>query len=217
MKKQNKKVRIPHQKRSIKTKEQITKTALRIFSQKGYFNTSSNEIAGQAGVSVGSFYAYFENKKQLFLEVVKYYNRRILNEIKPDIVLEGKNLKESLLNFITNILQAHKIHPEFHQEIMALYLLDSDVRQLVDDQNKNELAYAYKYLKARNKALGNQIKVRNLQVASFIIYNLVEKVVHEIAFSDIKIAEDRIIKEVVSVILKYILCDLPKNPRVIKN
>ena len=211
MEKLDKKVRIPHQKRGIKTKEQIIKTAMRIFSQKGYYNTSSNEIAAQAGVSIGSFYAYFEDKKQLFLEVMQYHNEKILNEIKPGITLKGKNLEESLFDFISIILQAHKIHPEFHKEIMAMYLLDPDVRELIDEQNKGELAYTYKYLKAGKEALRDQIKAVNLHDASFIIHNTIEKVVHEIVFSDTKIAEDRIIKELVSMILKYILCDLPTN------
>jgi AcrR family transcriptional regulator len=70
-----KEVRIPRQKRSIKTREQIITTALRIFSQKGFYATSSNEIAAEAEVAVGTFYAYFKDKKHLFHQVMDYYNR----------------------------------------------------------------------------------------------------------------------------------------------
>ncbi len=48
---------------------------MRIFSQKGFYATSSNEIAAEAEVAVGTFYAYFKDKKHLFHQVMDYYNR----------------------------------------------------------------------------------------------------------------------------------------------
>ena len=57
--------RIPRQERSIGKKLQITEAGLKLFSEKGYHNTNTKEIAAEAGVSVGTFYAYFEDKNQL--------------------------------------------------------------------------------------------------------------------------------------------------------
>jgi AcrR family transcriptional regulator len=190
----HKKVRIPKQERSINKKQHIIRTALTIFAQKGYYNTSSNEIAAQAGVSIGSFYAYFKDKKQLFLEVMDYYDELITNEIKPGITLEEDNIEEYLFDLINSVLQAHKIHPDFHQEIMAMYISDPDVRELVDKRKKSATNYSLDYLKAGKKALGKQIKIKNLEVASFLIDKTIETIVHETVFSSIKIPEDRIIK-----------------------
>lgn len=64
-------IRIPKQKRSMNRKSRIMETALEIFAQKGMHRTSSNEIAEKAGVSIGTFYSYFENKKTLFLEILE--------------------------------------------------------------------------------------------------------------------------------------------------
>ncbi|MBN1191582.1 MAG: TetR/AcrR family transcriptional regulator [Dehalococcoidales bacterium] len=203
------KVRIPKQKRSAKKKQKLIITAMGLFSQNGYHNTSSNEIAAHAGVSVGSFYAYFRDKKQLFLEVMSYYNDLILKQVETGYVSGGKDLEEILFNFISNTLQAHKIHPEFHQEMMAMYISDPDVRKFVDDQKKQEMEYPLRYLQAAKESLDNRIKIKNLEVASFVIYAAIEKVVHEIAFSDSRISEERIIKELVDMIIKYIFCDLP--------
>ena len=144
----DKKIGIPKQERSIQKKQLIITTALEIFARKGYFNTSSNEIAAQAGVSIGSFYAYFKDKKQLFLEVMDYYNELITNEIKPSGTLEDDNIEEYLFDLINSILQAHKIHPDFHQEIMAMYIADPDVRELIDKQKKIAKNHSLDYLKA---------------------------------------------------------------------
>ena len=207
----DKKVRTPKQERSIQKKQHIITTALEIFAQKGYYNTSSNEIAAQAGVSIGSFYAYFKDKKQLFLEVMDYYDGLISSEIKPSGILENDNIEEYLFNLINSILQAHKIHPDFHQEIMAMYISDPDVRELIDRRKKNEKNYSLDYLKAGKKAWGKRVRIKDLEVASFIIDNTIEKIIHETVFSHTPTPEERIIKELANMILKYILCELPAN------
>ena len=203
-------VRIPRQKRGVKTRQRIVKAAIRLFSEKGYYNTSSNEIAAQSGVSIGSFYAYFTDKKQLFLETLKYDN--IMEEMRPYNKLEDKNVEAYLFEFIRNILQIHKIiHPQFHQEVTAMRLLDPDVRKVMDEQDRSMLDYTYRYVKTVKKTLGNQIKTRDLRASAFIMYNAIEKVIHEIAFSDTGISEDRLIKELATMLSKYMLCDLPAN------
>lgn len=55
----------PKQQRSIEKREHIKKTALDLFSTKGYHKTTTNEIAKQAGIPVGSFYTYFQDKTAL--------------------------------------------------------------------------------------------------------------------------------------------------------
>jgi len=44
------------------TRSLIINTALKLFSEKGYFNTSVQDIKRQAGISVGSIYHHFSGK-----------------------------------------------------------------------------------------------------------------------------------------------------------
>ena len=59
----------PKQARGKQTKEKIIQAATELFEKQGYEKTTSNEIAALAGVSVGSFYVYFSDKRQLLLTV----------------------------------------------------------------------------------------------------------------------------------------------------
>ncbi len=43
--------------------QKILDTALRLFSEKGYFNTSVQDIRRAAGVSIGAIYHHFDNKE----------------------------------------------------------------------------------------------------------------------------------------------------------
>lgn len=46
-------------------RERVLYTALRLFSEHGYFNTSLQDIRRVAEVSIGAIYHHFENKEQL--------------------------------------------------------------------------------------------------------------------------------------------------------
>jgi AcrR family transcriptional regulator len=46
-------------------RDRILHAALRLFHQKGYFNTSVHEIREKAGVSIGLVYRYFANKEKI--------------------------------------------------------------------------------------------------------------------------------------------------------
>src|SRR5438045_5671244 len=59
----------PKQARSKQTKEKIVQAAIKLFQERGYEKTTSNDIASAAGVSVGSFYVYFTDKRQLLLTI----------------------------------------------------------------------------------------------------------------------------------------------------
>lgn len=52
-------------------KQQILDAALPIFSRKGFALTTTSEIAEAAGVSEGTIYNYFNNKRELFIAVIK--------------------------------------------------------------------------------------------------------------------------------------------------
>ncbi|MHB1913543.1 MAG: TetR/AcrR family transcriptional regulator [Acidiferrobacteraceae bacterium] len=55
-------------------REQVLRTALRLFTEQGYFNTSVHDIARMAQVSIGSIYHHFKDKegiaKALFEQLV---------------------------------------------------------------------------------------------------------------------------------------------------
>lgn len=49
-------------------KEQIMNAAVVLFSKKGFYQTSMDDVAQQAGVAKGTLYYHFKNKSQLFCE-----------------------------------------------------------------------------------------------------------------------------------------------------
>ncbi|MDF2885356.1 MAG: transcriptional regulator, TetR family [Clostridiaceae bacterium] len=65
-------------------KKYLIEISSKLFLQKGYSNTGINDILTEAGVSKGSFYFHFSSKKDLAVEVAKYYQKIILQDwFKP--------------------------------------------------------------------------------------------------------------------------------------
>lgn len=66
-------VREPKQERSIEKKNRIVQAGFELFSQVGYYNTNTVEIAKRAGVSTGIVYGYFKDKRDILLDVLEIY------------------------------------------------------------------------------------------------------------------------------------------------
>ncbi|HEX8732487.1 MAG TPA: helix-turn-helix domain-containing protein [Ktedonobacterales bacterium] len=61
------------QAQAIARREQLIRTGLRLFSEKGYRGASVRDIARAAGVTEGLLYHYFESKAALFRAVLDQY------------------------------------------------------------------------------------------------------------------------------------------------
>ena len=55
------------------TKDRLTMTAMRLFSEKGYESTSVSDILRAAGANSGSLYHFFQTKQDLLMEVLRRY------------------------------------------------------------------------------------------------------------------------------------------------
>ena len=110
------------QQRSIKTKNKIMKAAYKIFASKGIHGTTAREIAEKAGVSNGSFYSYFKNKKALLLEMLEDYLEVHYRTIWRS--LDGFNLneidRETIRSVLDSVFEAYEISPNFHRQTPAL-------------------------------------------------------------------------------------------------
>lgn len=70
-------------------KERILKVAIRLFSQRGYYATSIQEIADQSGISKGAFYLHFASKEELVLSILKSYYDMVQEKI---LVIDQKDI-----------------------------------------------------------------------------------------------------------------------------
>jgi AcrR family transcriptional regulator len=117
-------------------KEQIIRSAVELFREKGYDGTKISEIPERAGIGKGTFYQIFRNKEELFLECADSIFREI-GENVPQIQEEIDPLKR-LLNraYYFGHFQSHLI--EMLNLIRGAALKGSPrVREKLDEVLKN--------------------------------------------------------------------------------
>jgi AcrR family transcriptional regulator len=122
---------------------QVLRHAKRIFARKGYHRTNVADIIARARIARGTFYLYFQNKKDLFEEllaqVLTELSRRILR-LRPDEPDPVNQLRENLkrvLNFVlaerelTDILLNHSVgfDRELDLRILEFYQRIADAIQ----------------------------------------------------------------------------------------
>ncbi|WP_170841004.1 TetR/AcrR family transcriptional regulator [Salibacterium halotolerans] len=93
--------------------ETIIKTALQMFSEKGYFYTSVQEIVTSCGMSKGSFYNYFASKEDLLIESFRYNHQQILKKAEHLHMDESLSLKNQLIKMISMELEGMADNREF--------------------------------------------------------------------------------------------------------
>lgn len=109
-------------------KKQIIVTAMKLFSDKGYEQTSMRDIARALGVSLGLCYRYFDSKQVLFNCAIDYYIEdccnlylKILHDPKIKIKEKIDILFDSIGNEHTNMQYYNFFHrienSELHEQL----------------------------------------------------------------------------------------------------
>lgn len=171
-------VREPQKINSKEKKLKIIEAGLKVFGEKGYYNTNTAEIAKVAGVSTGIVYSYFKDKKDILLHAIQLYFQNIFNPIKEFLDnLETIELNIQTINDFVNIaIKSHKDNFMLHEEIIALSHLDNDVHNKFLDFEINVNKEIIKVI------INHNIKIENLEEKVHLAYNLVENLCHEYVY-----------------------------------
>jgi AcrR family transcriptional regulator len=85
--------------RGVQTRTRILEAAEQVFADVGYHEASIVKITEAAGVAQGTFYLYFEGKKQVFDELVVDLNRRVRHAMKEASSKGTSRVESEILGF----------------------------------------------------------------------------------------------------------------------
>lgn len=171
-------IRKPRQTRSIETKHKIIEAGLDIFCEKGYYNTTTAEIAKVAGVSTGIVYGYFRDKKDVFLQSLDLYFSRIQKPIEETINAAGadESLEQTLREFVDAFITSHRENALSHEEMIAMSHLDPDVNEAFIKSEREYTALIKDHL------LKLGLDVPDMEEKVHIAYNMIDSLCHECVY-----------------------------------
>jgi AcrR family transcriptional regulator len=120
--------KIPQQKRSRERVDLILDTAEALFARFGYENTTTNAIAEEAKVSIGSLYQFFPNKEVLKDALIERYLEEMRQtkfaDIPPNLTISqvvffmvDNNMRFSATHKGFEELFTHDLATSIHQEV----------------------------------------------------------------------------------------------------
>lgn len=108
-------------------KESIIKTAERLFFERGYDETSIQDILDALSISKGGFYHYFESKIALLEEICRQRSAREIERIRMEL-FSGKFSPVQKMNLLLGALnQFSREEAEFTALVLKISYIDGDV------------------------------------------------------------------------------------------
>ena len=127
-------------------KDQIMKSALKLFSKHGYHETAVSKIADQAGVAKGTVYWYFDSKEKLFLEIIITGIESLNQKLEERVAKLNDNSIEKIKVFI-------ELYLEFFKE-------GEDTAKIVQESSVSFDEYFHKEMvKQRQLAIDNLAEI----------------------------------------------------------
>src|ERR1700722_6003672 len=87
-----------------KTKQAILAAALKLFAEKGFYNTSTRAISRKAGIAEGTLFNYFETKEDLALYFFERELDAVIEWFEGDPRIQRAALPEKLFAVIQQSL-----------------------------------------------------------------------------------------------------------------
>ena len=172
--------RSPQQKRSIEKRELILEAAYSLICSRGFNDTSTPEVAKEAGVSVGTVYAYFEDKHDLLMAVVDRYMATFdaeRDEAMATLRTSKDSLRDTLRHLIDRLVIVHEESKAFNLEQKALYYTDPAITALMDTQNRKIRSAIADFLRENQRKYNLDDPVASAFLYDSIIQTTVEKIV----------------------------------------
>jgi len=122
-------LKIPTQERSKQTVSAILEACAKIIAREGYFPVTTDKIAIEAGVSIGSLYQFFGNKESVVAALIKQLieddRQFFFEKMKP---YEGLPRVEKIPKMFEVGFEIYRMKPELRAALQAvrLYLTDQD-------------------------------------------------------------------------------------------
>jgi len=201
--------KVPKQKRSEETRAKLLAAGKQLFSVNGYHATSSKKVAAEAGVSIGTFYNHFDDKRQLLMEIHRLHARKVhdmIGEAMSRDAIEGTGLDGGNLGreIVEQSLRLHDMSPQLHREITALAYSDPGFSRMSRDEEDRVVEVMVGLLERHRQ----QLRVDDLEAAARVVVHAAEHVVHSIKIFGAPIEERRLTDALGDMIFRYLYKDL---------
>ncbi|WP_425449391.1 TetR/AcrR family transcriptional regulator [Dethiothermospora halolimnae] len=169
----------------IERKEEIAKESIKVFIDKGYYETKLSDIANKCGIGRTTLYQYFKNKDEIF----KYAINHTIDSMRDSFekILENSNLTfiEKIKKIIYSLAKEYKYNNSIIIFIELWLILKRENKTIGEEiQNRSlEIRELFKELVSHGIKANEIIKV-DCDSMGNTLYALVESFVLQLSLND---------------------------------
>ncbi|WP_312164827.1 TetR/AcrR family transcriptional regulator [Phenylobacterium sp.] len=162
------------QARSRATVDALVEATARILVREGFERASTNRIAAQAGVSIGSLYQYFPGKEALVAAVIARHNRDLMR-VTGDALAQvaAAPIETGVRTLVAAAIEAHRIDPQLHR-VLAEQTPRTGALADVELFHREAHGLFRGYLEDHRDELGDL----DLDLAAFVCVTSIEALTH---------------------------------------
>lgn len=165
--------RRPKQRRARQTVEAVLDAVIRLLKRGGSEAITTNRIAEVAGVSIGSVYQYFPDKRAIFTALHQRHVDQIDRMVQTKLVEHAASSIEDLLRaMVEAMVEAHATDPELYE------LLMTEVPHRADGTREFAVRLHGAFLLAISSRAHELKKHRDLDKVVFVVTHMVEALSH---------------------------------------
>lgn len=162
--------RIPRQHRSQQTVEAVLAAVPLVVKRHGAGCVTTNRIAEVAGVSIGSLYQYFPDKRSIFSALHERHVDDVRNLLERYV---GAHESSSFSRFVVELVE----------ELVDLHCVETELHQLISASiNEGPEHFRHALRSAFEQAIARS-GYENMNRILFVLPSLVEGVVHGVTLS----------------------------------
>lgn len=189
------------EKEKLRHKKEIINAALGLFSEKGFYNVSMQEIADKSEFGVGTIYNFFQSKDALFEEIMEDAAIQIKTRFS-EILDNGEDVKERLSEFITSQPQLQQQHGNIIRLLVSEFGVRGTKLRKITDKNTVQETMKYKLSSLIDRGINDGI-FRNVdaEIAAKSLLATIETFV----FETTNIADEKEIQSIFNKIAQLFL------------
>ena len=159
--------------RSRLTVDAILDAVVRLLKREGHKAISTNRIAEVAGVSIGSVYQYFPNKRAIFSALHERHLNQIDRMVQGKLVEHAASPLEVLIRaMVDGMIEAHTPDPELYQ------MLQTEVPHRTDGSRDFAVRLEGAFRLALSSHRDEVNRAASLDTMVFIVANMVDGLCH---------------------------------------
>jgi len=176
----------PQEERKAETKKKLVDSAMTLFSEKGYYQTNSKEIAENAGLAVGSFYRHFADKRDILKFILSSYIHDAFSDEKTsEVHIDQSNRKDAFRKLLRRGFELHRFTPGFYQQVTLLSATDEEIGSVFQEYKNAMLARIKELIMASEPSLTQE----SCDITCTILYAAIEGTIHAVKFSPTELDE----------------------------